>query len=71
MNNKVIKLPILTDGYQILIELTQSNIRCTISDCNTYINEEFTFIERNKRISNITPLLVLTDLKDISITCVI
>ena len=39
------------------------------SSRNTYLNEEFAFVERNKRTTYITPLLVLKDLKDITITC--
>ena len=64
-----IKHPILDDGYQIIIELRQRKFRCTNRDCNTYINEEFAFVERNKRTTYLTPLLALKDLKDITVTC--
>ena len=64
-----VKHPVLDDGYQIIIELRQRKFRCSNKECNTYINEEFAFVERNKRTTYITPLLVLKDLKDITITC--
>ena len=65
-----IKHPVLDDGYLILIELWQRKFKCNNDDCDTrYINESFAFVERNKRTTYITPLLVLKDLKDITITC--
>ena len=65
-----IKHPILDDGYVIIIELRQRKFRCNNKDCNTnYINESFAFVERGKRTTYITPLLVLRDLKDITLSC--
>lgn len=60
--------PILSDGYKVILYVSQRKYRCTNANCNTYVNEEFIFVERNKRSSNITPYLILNDLKDITIT---
>lgn len=64
-----IRHPILSDGYALVLKVKQRKYRCTNNECNTYINEEFSFVERNKRTSDVTPILILNDLKDITITC--
>lgn len=58
--------PLLSDGYRVILELKQRKFRCTNKQCNTYINEDFAFVERYKHNSYITPYLVLEDLKDIT-----
>lgn len=63
-----VRHPILNDGYALIFKLHQRKYRCTNVECNTYINDEFSFVERSKRISDITPYLVLNDLKDITIS---
>lgn len=60
--------PVLDDGYRVVIELRQRKYRCTNQECNTYINEPFNFVGANKRTTYITPLLVLQDLKDITLS---
>ena len=61
--------PIMDDGYAVVLKVSQRKYRCTVKECNTYINERFSFIEANKRTSDVTPVLILNDLKDISLTC--
>lgn len=63
-----IKHPVLDDGYKVIIELYQRKYRCTNKECNAYINEPFNFVGPNKRTTYITPLLVLQDLKDITLS---
>ena len=60
--------PILNDGYKPVIKLRQRKYQCTNAECNTYINDEFLFAQRNKRTTNVTPYLVLDDLKDITVS---
>ena len=57
---------ILNDGYKLKLKLRQRKYRCTNKNCNYYMNEEFSFVEKYKQKSYITPYLILEDLKDIS-----
>ena len=64
-----VRHPISNNGKQIIINLKQRKCRCTNKLCNLYINEEFAFVDKYKQISVGIPYLVLTDLKDVSLTC--
>lgn len=64
-----VRHPITNNGKQIIINLKQRKYRCTNKLCNLYLNEEFSFIEKYKQISIGVPYLILSDLKDISLTC--
>lgn len=57
---------ILNDGYKLVLEVKQRKYRCTNPNCNHYMNESFSFVERYKHKSYITPYLILEDLKDLS-----
>ena len=61
--------PVLNDGYAVILKLSQRKYHCTQEECGIYINEEFSFVEPNKRTSDVTPILILNDLKDIKVTC--
>lgn len=61
--------PVLADGYKVIIKASRRKFRCTNPNCNNYLVENFSFAERNKRTTYVTPLLVLQDLKDITISC--
>ena len=47
--------PVLADGYKVVLEVKQRKYRCTNRECNTYMNEDFSFVERYKHNSYITP----------------
>lgn len=58
----------LQDGFKLMIILNQRKFRCTNPDCNTYKNEEFTFVQAYKRQSNLIPFMIMNALKDPHIT---
>lgn len=60
--------PILQDGYQLILFVAQRKWRCTNPQCNLYFNDQFNFISKNKQSSNITPYMILNEMKDIHIT---
>ena len=64
-----VRHPVLYNGKTIIINLKQRKYRCTNKLCNTYINEEFTFVEKYKQISTPIPYLILNDMKDVCLTC--
>ena len=50
--------PILQDGYQLKLIVTQRKWRCTNPQCNLYLNDQFNFISKYKQSSNITPYMI-------------
>lgn len=60
--------PILQDGYQLTIILNQRKWRCTNINCNHYQNDEFGFVEKSKQSTNLTPYMIIYELKDLSKT---
>ncbi|SCJ30174.1 Transposase and inactivated derivatives [uncultured Clostridium sp.] len=60
--------PILQDGYQLKLIVTQRKWRCTNPQCNLYFNDQFNFISKYKQSSNITPYMILNEMKNIHIT---
>lgn len=60
--------PILQDGYQLKLIVTQRKWRCTNPQCNLYFNDQFNFISKYKQSSNITPYMILSEMKNIHIT---
>ena len=64
-----VKHPILQNEKIVIIDLKQRKLRCTNKACNTYLNEEFSFVEKFKHISCNIPYLILNDLKEVTLTC--
>lgn len=58
--------PILQDGYQLSIILSQRKWKCTNKDCNLYLNDEFGFVEKYSQSTNLTPYMIVYELKDLS-----
>lgn len=42
--------PILQDGYQLKLIVTQRKWRCTNPQCNLYFNDQFNFISKYKSV---------------------
>ena len=60
--------PILQDGFQLKLIVTQRKWRCTNPQCNLYFNDQFNFISKYRQSSNITPYLILSEMKNIHVT---
>lgn len=60
--------PILQDGFQLKLIVAQRKWRCTNPQCNLYFNDQFNFISKYKQSSNITPYMILNEMKNIHIT---
>ena len=73
MHSKGIKVrtvnhPIYQDNTRLILKVSQRRWKCT--GCSLSYNEEYPFLERYKRNSNLTPLLVLEAMKDLNRTAV-
>ena len=67
---RTINHPILQDGYQLQIVLSQRKWKCTNSCCNHICNDEFNFVEKFKQSTNITPYMILYHMIDLNVTAV-
>lgn len=65
---RVINHPILQDGFKLKLIVSQRKWRCTNSQCNLYFNDQFNFISKGKQSSNITPYLILNEMKNINVS---
>ena len=62
--------PILQDGYELILRLKQRRWRCTNPDCRFESNEEFHFVNRNRRSTNATDMMIVLAFRDLSETSV-
>lgn len=60
--------PILQDGYKLELIVSQRKWKCTNPQCKLYFNDQFNFISSYKQSSNITPYMILNEMKNINIT---
>lgn len=65
---RTIKHPILRDGYKFIIKLRQRRWLCTNQNCKYNISDQFSFVNKSRRTTNITELLVVESFKDLNKT---
>ena len=58
--------PILQDGYELILLLKQRRWRCTNPDCLYETNDEFRFVDKNRRNTNAADILIINAFKDLS-----
>ena len=59
VKERTIRHPILQDGYSLLIVLKQRRWRCTNPQCLYEAGETFKFVNRNRRTTNATDMLIV------------
>ncbi len=65
-----VRHPIFQDGYRLIITVHKRRWDCPNDQCQYYMSDEFTFVEKGKQISNLTPFLILDSLRDLGRTAV-
>lgn len=60
--------PVLQDNYQLMIILKQRRWRCTNPECLFEMNEHFNFVNRYRRNTNATDMLIIDAFRDLSAT---
>ena len=70
INARTINHPILQDGYQLVIKLRQRRWRCTNSDCLYESNENFKLVNRYRRNTNASDLLILNKFRNLNSSAV-
>ena len=59
IKKRTIKHPILQDNYELFLLLKQRRWRCTNKDCAYDISESFKFVNKNRRTTNATDMLIV------------
>lgn len=65
---RVLNHPIMQDGLQLVIVLNQRRWRCSNPACRHSMNDEFSFIDPYRRITNATNLMIVNAFKDPNLT---
>lgn len=58
--------PILQDGFRLTLFVDQRKWKCTNKDCNHYQNDEFAFVEKFKQSTNLTPYMIIFEMKNLN-----
>ena len=70
VRTRTLRHQILCDGYKLILKLNQRRWKCTNPDCNLNISDTFPFVQKNRRTTNITEMLVVKAYKDLHKTSV-
>lgn len=65
---RTVNHPILQDGYTIKLLVRQRRWRCSNPTCRNIITDRFAFLEKRKRSTNITDLLIVQAFKDYNLS---
>lgn len=68
IRKRKISHPILQDGYELILILKQRRWRCSNPDCNYTVNEEFRFVDKRRRSTNATDMLIVFAFRDLSVS---
>lgn len=59
VKQRTIKHPVLQDNYELILILKQRRWRCTNKDCSYDISESFKFVNKRRRTTNATDMLIV------------
>ena len=65
VKNRTIKHPILQDGYELILVLKQRRWMCTNPECKYNISDSFKFVNKSRRVTNATDMLIVCAYRDL------
>ena len=68
IKRRTINHPILQDGYELFLILKQRRWRCINPECRYETNESFRFVNRNRRSTNATDMMIVQSFRDLSVS---
>ena len=68
IKTRTINHPILQDTYELILKLKQRRWRCTNSLCCYTTNETFNFVNKRRRVTNATDMLIIKAFRDLSVS---
>ena len=66
IRERTINHPVLQDGFECIIKLRQRRWRCINAQCGYTVNEAFHFVNKRKRNTNATDMLIINAFRDLS-----
>lgn len=70
IKRRTINHPVLQDNYELILILKQRRWRCTNPDCRYETNESFKFVNKSRRCTNATDMLIVSAYRDLSLSSV-
>ena len=70
IKKRTIKHPILQDGYELILILRQRRWMCTNPECKYNISDSFKFVNKGRRTTNATDMLIVYAYRDLMETSV-
>ena len=65
IKKRTIKHPILQDNYELILILKQRRWKCTNPECNYDISDTFKFVNKGRRTTNATDMLIVYAYRDL------
>lgn len=65
---RTVKHPLLQDGRLLILKLKQRKWKCTNPECGYFEKDEFSFVSKNKRVTDATDLLIVEAFKDFNLS---
>lgn len=65
IKSRTIKHPILQDNYELILILKQRRWKCTNPECNYDISDTFKFVNKRRRTTNATDMLIVYAYRDL------
>lgn len=68
IKTRTVNHPILQDTYELILKLKQRRWRCTNQQCSYTTNETFNFVNKRRRVTNATDMLIINAFRDLSVS---
>jgi transposase len=68
IESRLVNHQILQDGYKLYIKVYYRKWKCTNNDCKNGFSDEFSFIDKHSRTTNMIPYLITEELRDSNVT---
>ena len=68
LKTRTINHPVLQDTYELVLKLKQRRWRCTNPQCSYTTNETFNFVNKRRRNTNATDMLIIKAFRDLSVS---
>ncbi len=66
ITTRTISHPILQDGCELILLLKQRRWKCTNPQCNYTVNDSYRFVNKNRRSTNATDMMIVMDFKNLN-----
>ena len=65
---RTISHPVLQDNYELILQLKQRRWRCSNPECTYESNESFRFVDKKRRTTNASDMLIVLAFRDLSVS---